>query len=134
MDIHLMPVCSYTIYLQKQLKIENSSYMSCCTKMQRMNRNSYLLNRKQYVEYNGSTSVTLTATRGAPQGSNLTSLIFGIFINYIFDEIFRPMLLFADDLKLFSNASDVCYYRKMLTKLYLISKNSSRRLFPEISI
>lgn len=62
---------------------------------------SYLLNRKQYVEYQGNTSRMFTPTSGIAQGSNLGPVLFLLFINDITNGLNCEHLLFADDLKIF---------------------------------
>ncbi len=69
---------------------------------------SYFSNRKQYVDYKGSISKTFTCTSGVPQGSILGPLLFLIFINDITHKIkYSRVLLYADDLKLFRQISEV---------------------------
>ena len=64
---------------------------------------SYLTNRKQMVDFNGTKSTTLEIKTGVPQGSILGPLLFIIYMNditnvsIIFDEV-----LFADDTSLIS--------------------------------
>lgn len=63
---------------------------------------SYLKNRLLRVEYCGQDSVELCATSGVPQGSILGPLLFNIFINGVTDIIDLSVLLYADDMKIFS--------------------------------
>ena len=63
---------------------------------------SYLTNRKQYVYMNGFSSDFSNISRGVPQGSSLSALIFLLFINDIVcssDKLFFN--LFADDTSIY---------------------------------
>lgn len=64
---------------------------------------SYLLNRKQYVEIEGSRSRFLDVFSGVPQGSVLGPVLFNIYINDLAEAIDTSVSvkLFADDCILF---------------------------------
>lgn len=65
---------------------------------------SYIINRKQFVVYNGFNSSTFNVQSGVPQGSNLGPCLFTILINDLSDCIhYSKALLFADDLKVFKH-------------------------------
>lgn len=68
---------------------------------------SYLTDRFQVVQYGGYTSRSFIPTSGVPQGSNLEPLLFLIFINDLPMVIDTPKLLFADDLKIYSEIRSV---------------------------
>ncbi len=59
---------------------------------------SYLLNRKQYVEIDDSDSDVLILTTGVPQGSILGPLLFSIYMNDIAHSS-KPFdfIIYADD-------------------------------------
>ena len=71
---------------------------------------SYLTERKAYVYYKGMRSPIFVPTSGVPQGANLGTLLFSIFIDDLAHELGQDALLFADDLKLLrtiSNQDDI---------------------------
>ena len=67
---------------------------------------SYLTNRAQYVEINGTCSGLLSIEKGVPQGSILGPLLFIIFINDIHRSSTEfKFITYADDTTLFSSLS-----------------------------
>lgn len=73
---------------------------------------NYLLNRTLVVQYGGFTSSSFIPTSGVPQGSNLGPLLFLIFINDLPSVTDVRMLMFADDVKMYSSVItiDDCHY------------------------
>lgn len=71
---------------------------------------SYLSNRQFYVFYNGHISKLNTALPGVPQGSNLGSLLFILFVKDLSLSMGLKSLMCADDVKLFRcvNSVDDC--------------------------
>ena len=73
---------------------------------------SYLLNRKQYVSYNGSQSYQLNSKHGVPQGSVLGPLLFIIYTSDLPDCVDQAeIILFADDTTLYkslTNLNNLC--------------------------
>ena len=69
---------------------------------------SYFSNRRQYVTYNGETSMMKGISCGVPQGSILGPLLFLIYMNDWCSVCKHTIpILFADDTNLFSSGSDV---------------------------
>ena len=69
---------------------------------------SYLKNRSQYVDYNGTQSTLLKIRTGVPQGSILGPLLFLIYINDIINASkYLHLILFADDTNVFFHHKDL---------------------------
>ena len=67
---------------------------------------SYLTEGKQLVYINGSYSTTKTIQFGVPQGSNLGSILFSIYVNDILNIFDFSPVLYADDTCLYVKASN----------------------------
>jgi hypothetical protein len=68
---------------------------------------SYLSDRFCYVNVLGFYSARLVVNSGVPQGSNLGPLLFLLFINDIVEIFSLNVLLFTDDVKLYSTIRDI---------------------------
>ena len=62
---------------------------------------SFLSNRKQRVVLNGHQSCSIPVTGGVPQGFVLGPLLFTMSVNEIPSIVSSPVLMFADDTKIF---------------------------------
>ena len=62
----------------------------------------YVYDRYLYVQYHGFRSVRFHQRSGVPQGSILGPLFFDIFINNITSGLDVHFLMYADDLKLYT--------------------------------
>ena len=81
---------------------------------------SYLSDRTQYVAYNGVKSAEYRSTSAVPQGSILGPMLFNIYVNDVVDVLDTPCLLYADDLKIYSdlrNNDNCLHLQNNLTKL-----------------
>ena len=78
---------------------------------------SYLTNRKQYVEVNGASSDVLDVMCGVPQGSVLGPLLFLIFINDL-PAVFKKLnfYLFADDTNIYFESDSLDLLEKTMNK------------------
>lgn len=80
--------------------------------------NSYLNERPRYVEFLKLKSLKYFTNSGIPQGSNLGSLLFILFINVITDSLkYSKFLILADDLELYPEIK-LIEYIKILLKFY----------------
>ena len=62
---------------------------------------SYLTGREQRVIVNGQCSPWVSETSGTPEGSQLSPLLFALFINDLPDAVRADSVMFADDVKLY---------------------------------
>jgi hypothetical protein len=84
---------------------------------------SYMLNRYQYVHFNGQNSSKKMIVCGVPQGSILGPLLFLLYVNDLaFVSNYFTSVLFADDTNMFSSSSDMTFLQtKCNTELKNIS-------------
>lgn len=68
---------------------------------------AWLSDRRQRVVLNGDASVWASVTSGVPQGSILGPTLFLVFINDLDDDMLSKVLKFADDTKIYGDATDV---------------------------
>jgi hypothetical protein len=95
---------------------------------------SYLEGRRQYVYCNGQYSKNIYMTSGVPQGSVCGSLVFNLFINDVVDDLSCEVLLYADDIKIFTKINsliDCVRFQINLDKI--MSWCESKSLPPNIS-
>jgi len=83
---------------------------------------NYIINRHQFVEFNGCKSIVRTISTGVPQGSILGPLLFLIYINDLphVSNLFE-MLMYADDTTLFCNIKHTTTEVELNTELKKIS-------------
>ena len=90
---------------------------------------SYLVNRKQTVCINGTSSKLIHVHSGVPQGSHLGPLLFNLFINdlaTLFE--YSDCLLYADDLKIIKKIENIQHCHELqsdLNRLYSWSCNNN---------
>ena len=84
---------------------------------------SYISNRHQYVDFNGSISSTKVVDTDIPQGSILGPLLFLIYINDLplVSPLFN-MLMYADDTTLYCNMSNNTNENDLNSELHKISE------------
>ncbi|KAL4088953.1 hypothetical protein QTP88_024031 [Uroleucon formosanum] len=79
---------------------------------------SYLSPRMQFVKIHGATSDLSITPSGVPQGGHLSPLQFIIFINSINNYLsFSKVLLFADDIKIYSKVASISDCRQLQSDL-----------------
>jgi hypothetical protein len=83
---------------------------------------SYLDKRLQLVTAKGYSSSPITVTSGVPQGSHLGPLLFVVFINDLTDCLTCPALLYADDLKIFTNIENSSQTAAIQNDLEMVSQ------------
>ena len=91
---------------------------------------SYLTDRHLYVTYNGFESHRYIQVSGVPQGSVLGPLLFNMFVDDIAHEVMNNCLLFADDVKIFTEIKNSTDCRMLQNKLDRINSWCSENLLP----
>lgn len=95
---------------------------------------SYLVNRYYSVSIDSSESYSYIATSGIPQGSTLGPLLFILFINDISALVkWSEVLMYADDLKIFSRIKSISDSLRLQTDLNTIVAWCSRN-FLDINV
>ena len=96
-DLLLVDLCKAFNLVDHNILIKKPKLYKCSSVALRWFE-SYLRNRKQFVEINGTKSNPLNIKSGVPQGSILGPLLFIIFINDIsLEKYLKDTNLFADD-------------------------------------
>ena len=80
---------------------------------------SYLNNRKQRVVVNGKCSEWCRVTSGTPEGGVISALLFALYVNDLPREMSSPVLLYADDAKIYRKIS--CQHDSVLLQNDLVS-------------
>ena len=83
---------------------------------------SFLIERKQRVLVNGTTSEWTDVVSGVPQGSVLGPALFLIFINDLPDTVHSLVKIFADDTKIFTSVNKESDTLKIQSDLDALSK------------
>lgn len=81
---------------------------------------SFLMERRQRVVLNGHTSDWISVTSGTPEGSQISPLLFSLYINDLPRQMTTNCLMYADDVKLYyriRNASDAKMLQADLDRL-----------------
>ena len=89
---------------------------------------AFLSGREQYVEIRGNKSNNLSVTSGVPQGSVLGPVLFLVYINDLVDKLECPVLLFADDAKIYKEIVSVESYQAMQRDLERLEEWSNKWL------
>ena len=77
--------------------------------------NSYLTDRSQLVECNGTQSKPLSISCGVPQGSILGPILFNLYVNDMESAVSCKLLLYADDSALIVSHSDTSFIEETLS-------------------
>jgi hypothetical protein len=111
-DIIYLDIAKAFVTVSTQKLMYKLSYFGLSTRFLRWIE-SYLIDRHQFVEVDGSASSICGVTSGVPQGSLLGPILFLIYINDICQAVnFSSIKIFADDSKIY-----LCFANRLDTDL-----------------
>ena len=93
-------LCSYLDFIVKPLTLFHTPVSSLSCNLYNW-LCDYLTERKQQVVLNGESSSWTTVISGVPQGSVLGPLLSSLFVNDLPSIVKSPLVLFADDAKIY---------------------------------
>ena len=127
------------VYTDFQKAFDKVNHQILLRKLHRMGFSSsavklfkdYLQQYRQYVNYRGTKSHVYKCITGVPQGGNLASLLFLIYVNDIPGYLKHTrLLLFADDLKIFKEIDTIRGTEDLKTNIRALEQWSEENRLP----